>query len=305
MSKIFKIKEWLTLDDAANHISNVLGEPISLSDIYKLALDGHLKLSLMFVNGAKAKRVRLVKSEDVEYKQVVPRMPNVPNGKCFHVPHNAKMQISKDYWIQKVEPELISIGGVWDLAMIGAELADITNRYHQVTSSHTVKIPRFTGHYLQKGGETYQLQVRQERFPESGEDNASIAPNAQDENERLSLQDMRLMLKRPYRPPQYSVASKLADYEHTLVIRTSEINRFIQSLEDAPQEAKPLHDKERTTLLILLGSILKKANFDLHERGIAGKIRRATESNHTPVSEETIRNLLPHIRDIVELKQNN
>ena len=33
MSKLFKLKEWLTLEEAANHISNVLGEPVTLADI--------------------------------------------------------------------------------------------------------------------------------------------------------------------------------------------------------------------------------------------------------------------------------
>ena len=50
--------------------------------------------------------------------------------------------------------------------------------------------------------------------------------------------------------------------------------------------------------------MLKKANFDLNERGIAAKIRIATESNKTPVSEQTIRDLLPNLQDTVELKQN-
>ena len=36
MSKLLKLKEWLTLDEAANHISNVLGEPVTLADIYRL-----------------------------------------------------------------------------------------------------------------------------------------------------------------------------------------------------------------------------------------------------------------------------
>ena len=38
MSKLLKLKEWLTLDEAVNHFSNVLGEPITLADLYRLAL---------------------------------------------------------------------------------------------------------------------------------------------------------------------------------------------------------------------------------------------------------------------------
>ncbi len=34
MSKLFKFKEWLTLDEATNHISTVLGEPVTSADLY-------------------------------------------------------------------------------------------------------------------------------------------------------------------------------------------------------------------------------------------------------------------------------
>ena len=44
MSKLFKLSEWLTLDDAAKHLSTALGEPVKVADVYRLALDGHLTL---------------------------------------------------------------------------------------------------------------------------------------------------------------------------------------------------------------------------------------------------------------------
>ena len=53
-SKLFKLKEWLTVPDAARHLSIVFGEEVSEADVLRLALDGHLKLSVYFVNYAKA-----------------------------------------------------------------------------------------------------------------------------------------------------------------------------------------------------------------------------------------------------------
>lgn|GEM_PF-487871 len=55
-SKLFKLKEWLTVPEAARHLSNLFGEAVSEADVLRLALDGHLKLSVNFVNHAKAKR---------------------------------------------------------------------------------------------------------------------------------------------------------------------------------------------------------------------------------------------------------
>ena len=39
ISKIFKLKQWLNLRDAATHLSCVLDEEVSESDVLLLALD--------------------------------------------------------------------------------------------------------------------------------------------------------------------------------------------------------------------------------------------------------------------------
>ena len=67
MSKLLKLKEWLTLEDAVNHISKKLDETITIADLYRLALDGHLKLSLYFVNSAYGVEGKLRKSDDVKW----------------------------------------------------------------------------------------------------------------------------------------------------------------------------------------------------------------------------------------------
>jgi hypothetical protein len=291
MSKLFRLKDCLTLDEAVNHISNVLGEPITLAEIYKFALDGHLIISANFVNSAPAKIVMLVK--------------------------NADGCISENHRFKAVEDKLLNITGVWDLTMLGNERADIEHRYHQETSGISVSASA-SGVYLQQGNTFCQLYTSIDKKLSSKEKGAF--------NKRL-IQRGLLAKTQPYinySPSTIELygnsnsehhqsvyeqinyfAVGLDEEENVLVIRTAEVTRFIQSLEDTPQEAKPLHDKERTTLLVLFSSILNKANIDLSERGVAGKIRRATEANNTPISEETIRNLLPHLRDIAELKQKN
>ena len=55
MGKLFNLKQWLTVEDAAKHLSIVFGEPVSKADVFRLALDGELTLSVRFVNGANAR----------------------------------------------------------------------------------------------------------------------------------------------------------------------------------------------------------------------------------------------------------
>jgi len=290
MSKLFKLKEWLTLGEAETHISNVLGESFTIADIYKFALDGHLVLSVNFVNIVKAKKITFIKKEDIKYRKVLAKnIQRIPEGAYANVPINAKYPISRECWVESIENKVESLSGVWDLPMIGTEKFSIMQLYQQEISSNIeVKVPETMSVYVKGAEETYQLQLllTMEQYRE-------LHSNLTVNGLKPKIADSALAYP----------ASRLDEMDHVLVVKVKEVTRFIQSLEDTPREAKPLHDKERTTLLLLFGSMLKKANFDLNERGIVGKIRRATESNNTPVSEQTIRDLLPHLIDTIELKQ--
>ncbi len=55
-SKLFQLKNWLTIPEAAKYLSIMFGEEVNESDVLRLALDRHLKLSVNFVNHAHAKR---------------------------------------------------------------------------------------------------------------------------------------------------------------------------------------------------------------------------------------------------------
>jgi hypothetical protein len=46
LSKLLKLKEWLTIPDAARRLSILLDDEVSDADVLRLALDGRLKLSV-------------------------------------------------------------------------------------------------------------------------------------------------------------------------------------------------------------------------------------------------------------------
>ncbi len=46
MSKLFNLKEWLTVADAARHLTIVCGEDVTEADVLRLALDERLRLSI-------------------------------------------------------------------------------------------------------------------------------------------------------------------------------------------------------------------------------------------------------------------
>lgn len=55
-SKLFKLKEWLTIPETAKHLSIMFGEEVTEADVLRLGLGKHLKLSVNFVNHGHAKR---------------------------------------------------------------------------------------------------------------------------------------------------------------------------------------------------------------------------------------------------------
>ncbi len=56
MSKLFKLKEWLTIPEAANHLSFIFQEKITETDVLRLCLDKHLTPSMVFHNIEFARR---------------------------------------------------------------------------------------------------------------------------------------------------------------------------------------------------------------------------------------------------------
>lgn len=45
MSKLYKLKEWFSLEDAAKRLSSELGGTVSTDDVLQLIIEGHLPLS--------------------------------------------------------------------------------------------------------------------------------------------------------------------------------------------------------------------------------------------------------------------
>ena len=112
MSKLFKLKEWLTLDESAAHISNVLGEPAKVADLYRFALDGHLKLSVDFVNHTQARKGKGVKTEQIEFDL---EEHHFITGEKLEIPiafpKNHELRVSENDWIN-LEQSVVSIDRV-------------------------------------------------------------------------------------------------------------------------------------------------------------------------------------------------
>ena len=318
MSKLFKLKEWLTLEDAANHISTVLGEPVTLADIYRLSLDGHLKLSANFVNGSNAQLGKRVKINDVKFQLITKGfITDEELDISIRMPTKGELRIDDcpDSDFLSFGDKVSSISGVWDLTMLGSEAIDIEFYYQQVTSGLELTLVGLEGVFLEKDGVVASLQVDfDDNEYQQGSKAAKqkleqyITSNKLTDDEIKKLRDEYQVERKEFlggkrefeRVPTYYPSGGLDEHDYVLVVKTNEVTRFIQSLEETPPEAKPLTSKERNSLLVLLGAVCKQSDIDPSQRGIATSLVTMTELIGAPLTDDTIRKILSQIEPAIE-----
>jgi len=189
MGKLFNLKEWLTVADAAKHLSIVFGEDVTEADVLRLALDRRLRLSVRFVNHAKARCGKVVHLEEVDWK-LVPSLngsgmrlqdagePSLKTDNVWQAP--AKLlallkDVPTDEWpnwialprglnvdgerFLELSDDVTTLREVWDLPMIGNEQLDIEHEYQNLTGGPAVTLQGLDGAFVEgRDGEMCQLQ---------------------------------------------------------------------------------------------------------------------------------------------------
>lgn len=179
MSRLFNLKEWLTLADAARHLSIAFGEDVTDADVLRLALDGRLRLSVRFVNHAKARCGKVVRYAETELRDAI-ASGNLPRDLKWHEwppgtmatlcpdlpPEEAEkstfmlmsLRIDEDRYLT-LSDEVKTLREVWDLPMIGNEKLDIEHAYQHLTGGPAVTLQGLDGAFVEgRDGEVCQLQ---------------------------------------------------------------------------------------------------------------------------------------------------
>lgn len=238
MSKLLRLKEWVTLQEAARHLSLLLEEPVAVHDLLQLALEGHITLSVNLVNHARAKIGRVMTYESIPKF----RMPSVPlpgEGYSEECDWPDGLRIdgtgipTNDTQFIHFEKQIISLAGLWDLAMLGNERIDIEFELQRLTGGPEVELTSIDGTFLKNTGGVYASL--QEQFPDE---------KASDPSGKVTR------MRGSYYP-----AGGLPG-NAPLVIRTTEIENFIARQSGRAQEAKPLGERERNAHLRLIGAML-------------------------------------------------
>ncbi len=327
MNKLFKLKEWLTLDETASHFSSAFGEPVEKKDIFRLALDGHLQLSVNLVNHAKARVGLFGGSENAIYydsswtltAELLKRMmlggigPDI-NGEPIRVLKSIKIS---DQIYLNFDDEVKSVEGVWDLSMWGGERLDLEHEYQILTDGPSVTLETFEGVILKRGDEVCQLQESYDdnEFQEGSMINGErlerkIIDERIPRDEANELREEYLKLRKEYiqtrdaNPKENDYYPKGGvPYDAVYIVKTEEVLRFLSSLDENTGDGKPLNTRERNTLLVLIATLCKEAKVDYEARGIASVIEKMTEINGTRISDDKIREILNLLPQAVETRK--
>ena len=268
VSKLFKLKKWVTIPDAARHLSQIVNEPVSEADVLQMALDGHIKLSVDFPNCAKARIGRVIPYKEVPHRQ----LPSLDGKSTLtyadgYILHDLKdgEQINDETPFIHFDKEIVSIDGIWDLAMLGNERFDIANDLQNMIGGPEVTMINIDGTFLNRPDGSWA--ALQNKF----EDKTVTDLNGQMKTVRGS----------------YYPAGGLGT-DCTRVIRTSEILELQSSLASFDFD-KPLGNRERDTLLTIIAVLCKEAKLEYAKAAkTAGLIQSTAAGMGLSIGETTI-----------------
>lgn len=280
-SKLLKLKDWLTVPDAARHLSILFGEEVSEADVLRLALDGKLKLSVKLATSVNARAVKRIPLEEVRDQEC--RLACVWFG---NEPRVLMPGYSMDIAIVYQLPEHVVIlnDEVWDLPMVGQEKFRVKlEEYKRMTSRHDVV-----------------------------EDYSCESVLVEDQNGQTMYEIQSFIGPTPFETPQGKFMTE-GDYYpvhclpdgSVLVVRTSALldlqERFAS--EDAAN-AKPLGPTERRSLLkMILAMAVDGYDYspDVSKSLIPQQIADAVAMNDLSIDVDTVRKWL---KEAVKLPKN-
>jgi hypothetical protein len=115
MSKLANLKSWLTLSDTTQYLSEKLKENVSQAELFRLAIDGHITLSIRILEPTMSNIGQAVKADKAEKPDVIFTPPKLEHGLFF----------------KKERFDFVS--GIFDLRWGDGVSLTLRNKYQQLT----------------------------------------------------------------------------------------------------------------------------------------------------------------------------
>jgi hypothetical protein len=321
VSKLLKLKEWLTVEEAANRLAISAGESVTEADVLRLALDGHLTLSVYFVNHARGRPFRIepfdkeshileaVKNYAKENSSLSGQLTSLNEFVLTYrgelLPNGKELLILEgdDNQSQRLE-------GVWDLLMLGAEKLDVEHLYQSLTGGPGIELICLGGPLVVSPDRSQYFQILSSYNVDTRptEPKPPLVKPKISKEMRESLDWMNALLGPVTVTPPKEEDSPRWDYEtvyypaaslpedSVFVVRTSALRELEEKLltDEVPPE-KPLHPSERRSVGQVIAVLAAMAKLDLSAPYAADETLRAaaaTRGLELPSSPETVTKFL-------------
>ena len=132
MSKLFKLKEWLTLSEASERLSVFLGEKFSVADCLQLALDKHITISAIFNESQHAIHAKVITTtQRKQFSNFIIR--TTADGAYIGLIGEDRFISNRelDFEYEDIERygDVFQLRhGIYDLPMLGAEELDVMHK---------------------------------------------------------------------------------------------------------------------------------------------------------------------------------
>lgn len=255
MGKLFNLKEWLTVADAARHLSIVFGEEVTGADVLRLALDRRLRLSAHFVNHAIGRRANWIPWD--EYTELVELTHALDK---MHGREGERTAEEKRKPVLRCEDDVVTLAGIWDLPMIGNERLDIEHQYWGLTGGPSVTLQSLDGAFVEgREGQIFQLQedydgneyqagsiAALEKLKQHIAEHDIEGAEAESLLNRHKAQRKEFLEKRRAKPAKenYYPAGGLPE-DAVIVVRTKALREFERQSNDAPLPTSRAHVSDK------------------------------------------------------------
>ena len=157
MKKFYKLKKWLTIDEAAHRLSIELGEKVTNADVLQLSVDEQLKVSVYFPHSWTGKICDLTTDENIikqNKKEII--------GFDGHPFIYSEYQRCSETEYIKIDDNVREFrAGVWELKLIGNEKIDLEWQLKEEHGLPIVDIFNLNGFYVKnKDGIVIERQTK-------------------------------------------------------------------------------------------------------------------------------------------------
>jgi hypothetical protein len=135
---LLKLREWLTVDEAAQALSPIFERRLTEAEVLRLALDGYLKLSVILPSTlADCWDVPV----DAPSEEVLQADAQLPEDTVF----SSDSSSAVDYYAMPDNENLTTIEGIWDLPMVPPGSRQIERRYNELCGLPDIRLEGLVG----------------------------------------------------------------------------------------------------------------------------------------------------------------